>query len=103
MLATEQLTIDKAERVCKWYFRIGFCFMPWMWAALWYFFSLHQSQSNVIAWYVRMSFRLFIFNCLFYVFIYFAFLLLVPSTSKFWIIPPFTGQWQPGYFATPVE
>ncbi|CCW60882.1 unnamed protein product [Phytomonas sp. EM1] len=103
MLATGQLTVDKAEQICKWYFRIGFCCMPWMWVALWFFFSHHQSHSDTIAWYVSMSFRLFIGSGIFYVCFYISLLLLVPATSKIWIIPPFTGEWQPGYFAAPLE
>ncbi|RNC45667.1 hypothetical protein TcCL_NonESM04555 [Trypanosoma cruzi] len=99
MLAKRPLTVEQAERVCKWYFRAGFIGLPWLWFATWLLFRHHANATATIAWYTTNSLRLSLAGGLLLVAWYVTALLTLPVTSPLFAIPPFTGKWQPGYFA----
>ncbi|RNF05121.1 hypothetical protein TraAM80_04851 [Trypanosoma rangeli] len=100
MFTRGPLTVAQAERVCKWYFRAGFIGLPWLWFANWLLFRHHAGANSTIAWYTTASLRLGLAGGLLLVVWYVAVMLAVPATSSLFVLPPFTGKWQPGHFAT---
>ncbi|KEG11784.1 hypothetical protein DQ04_02281020 [Trypanosoma grayi] len=99
MFAGGPLTVAKAERVCRLYFYAGFVGLPWLWFAVWLLFRKHARASDAIAWYTTVSLRLSLVGGLLLLGWYVAAVLFLPTDSPLFVIPPFTGKRQHGFFA----
>ncbi|KAH9593099.1 Gamma-secretase aspartyl protease complex [Trypanosoma melophagium] len=99
MFAGKQLTLTEAERLCRWYFRAGFAGLPLLWFLVWITFRHRADASEAIAWYTGTALWLSIIAGLLLIVWYVAALLLLPRSSSLFVIPPFTGVWQSGYYA----
>lgn len=99
MLTQETLTVEKAERLCRYYYYAGFCGLPWLWVVMWLFFRHHVEHSESIRWYVIMSLRLGIVGMLAIVLLYAIPFFALPSSSSLWVIAPGIKKWQPGHFS----
>ena len=99
MLVRGPFTLEKAETVCRWYYRIGFFGLPWMWGAMYIFFSHYQHESETIRWYVERAKLLSLSGGAVFVVMSAALLFLLPATSSLWVIAPFQETFQWGIFA----
>ena len=101
MFVSGKLTKDKAENICKWYFRAGFVGLPWLWAANVMMFSLYRGESIPIAWYCRWSTIFFAASVVIF-FVWYAILYTQFPDASFWVIYPNGNGKQQGYFSAAV-
>ncbi|KAG5493631.1 hypothetical protein JIQ42_02004 [Leishmania sp. Namibia] len=99
MLVRGAFTLDKAERVCRWYYRIGFFGLPWLWGLLWLLFRHYKDESEMIHWYVERAKCYSIAGGVVFVVMSLVLLFAIPPTSTLWVIAPFQDTFQWGYFA----
>lgn len=99
MLVRGPFTLEKAENVCQWYYRIGFLGLPWLWGLLYIFFSHYQHESEIIRWYVEHAKLYSLVGAAVFLAVSLALLLLLPTASSLWVIAPFQDTFQWGVFA----
>ena len=100
MFAGEALTLEKAENISRWYFRVGFlCPMLWLVNAL--TFGRYSSQSSVIHFNVSVSALLFLVSVLLF-FIWYAVAFHFLPKANIWVIFPGQSSPQNGLFANAI-
>ncbi|KPI89489.1 hypothetical protein ABL78_1365 [Leptomonas seymouri] len=99
MLARGPFTLEKAETVCRWYYRIGFFGLPWLWGLLYIFFSNYQRESETICWYVARAKLYGLSGATAFLILTLGMLLFLPASSSLWVIAPFQSTFQWGMFA----
>ncbi|KAG5469485.1 hypothetical protein LSCM1_02706 [Leishmania martiniquensis] len=99
MLVRGPFTLERAECVCQWYFRIGFFGLPWLWGLLWLLFRHYEDESDMIRWYVERAKRYSIAGGAVFAIVSAVLLFALPPTSVLWVIAPFQDTFQWGYFA----
>ncbi|KPA81120.1 hypothetical protein ABB37_04470 [Leptomonas pyrrhocoris] len=99
MLVRGPFTLEKAETVCQWYYRIGFFGLPWLWGLLYIFFRHYQHESDAIRWYVERAKLYSLSGAAVFLAVTLGLLLLLPASSALWVIAPFQDTFQWGIFA----
>ncbi|KAK7201396.1 hypothetical protein NESM_000202100 [Novymonas esmeraldas] len=99
MLVRGPFTLEKAEEVCQWYYRIGFLGLPWLWGLLWLLFRHYENESEAIRWYVARARRNSLAGGAVFVAVSVLLLFALPPSSALWVIAPFQDTFQWGFFA----
>jgi presenilin enhancer 2 len=99
MLVRGAFTLEKAETVCRWYFRLGFLGLPWLWGVLYLFFSHYQHESEAVCWYVGHARLYSLCGAVVFVAVTLGLLVLLPASSPLWVIAPYQDTFQWGLFA----
>ncbi|KAG5495174.1 hypothetical protein JKF63_02229 [Porcisia hertigi] len=99
MLVRGPVTLQKVESTCRWYYRLGFLGLPWLWGLVWILFRHYERESETVHWYVRRAKRISIAGGALLVMMSFASLFVIPTDSSLWVIAPFQDTFQWGYFA----
>lgn len=99
MLVRGPFTVEKAERVCQWYYRVGFLGLPWLWGLLWLLFRHYEQESEPIRWYVARVRQYSLAGAAAFITASLVLLFALPPSSPLWVIAPFQDTFQWGFFA----